>query len=117
MRDFPVYLGHHLISLALLAVTVFVPHTQFMGVVVLLVAESGGMLLSLYVMRRTRTALVLFVAAYGVSRALFTYLVYELVRSNRKTPGLVDDVSAYVTAALVTINWRFWCHHARKLLR
>jgi len=114
--DFPVYWVHHVLSVFLGLISLAVVEMRFMGVVVLWCAEVGGLMLTLYLRRRTLCRLRLFCAGYGASRLLFSYVAYRLWVSSRKSDRVVDDVCAALVVVLVGVNWAFWLRHVRKLL-
>ena len=115
--DFPVYLMHHLVSIVLIWACLVSVEMRFCGVVILWCAEIGGIMLSLYVKNKTLTMLKVFCVCYGISRIIFSYVAYQLVVSNFKSPRVVDDVCAVLVVVLVCINWNFWWTHSMKCLK
>merc|ERR1711871_696674 len=114
--DFMIYLHHHIVSCALLFSCMVIVDIRFTGVITLLCAESGGIMLSVYVKYKTLPAHVAFCTLYALSRVAFSWFWIHLQIVSYSTPRVADDVCSALVLVLVIINWNFWYKHVLKLV-
>jgi len=119
ISDFPAYFWHHVAAICECVALGADPNASMVATCGLFVAETGGLLLAVYLQFKTLFMYAVFILCYAASRFLLlpVFIYYQCVSAlekNRTVELPVAVLSCTMSIILMFINWNFWWTHVKK---
>jgi len=121
LSDFPAYYWHHLAAIFELCSLASDPNCSMVIAQGIFIAESGGILLSIYLQFKSIYTYFVFILCYGFSRfVLLPVCIYQMLfsafRSDITCNFYLACLANSMSIMLMFINWNFWWTHVRKFV-
>jgi len=119
ITDFPAYWWHHIFAIVDLACLVSDPACSMVSSQGLFIAETGGILLTVYLQYKSMATHLIFILCYGFTRlVLLPTCLFHMWRSFFSSHVVANVYVAFIcnvlSVGLMFINWGFWFTHVKK---